>query len=72
MDFSSELLYLNEMGSMMDDRTLIAIVKRMDEMEERLMAKIEKLQNFKMMVVGGSMVLSFIATIALELLKNIF
>jgi len=54
----------------MEDKTLLTIIRRMDEMERRLLTRIESLDAFRLKVIGGAMAVSGIISLAFELLKH--
>lgn len=54
----------------MDEPTLLMIIRRMDEMERRIMAKIDVIDGFRLKVIGGAMVISFVVTTAFQLWRK--
>lgn len=54
----------------MDEKTLLAIVRRMDDMERRLMGRIDSLDAFRYKVVGGAVFVSGLISVLLEVFKH--
>ena len=46
----------------MTEKSLLALIRRMDEMEQRLSAKIDVLWNFRLKILGGAMVIGFVGS----------
>lgn len=57
-------------GVLMDEKTLLALIRRMDDMERRIMARIDVLWDFRLKVLGGALVLSAIVSFVFESLKH--
>lgn len=46
----------------MDEKTLLSIIRRMDVMERRIMARIDSLEGFKNRIIGAAFFASALAT----------
>jgi hypothetical protein len=53
----------------MDENTRF-LIKRMDMMEARIMSKIDALDQFRAKIIGGSLAISFIVSVAFELIMR--
>lgn len=54
----------------MDDKTLLAIIRRIDDAERRLIARIDRLEEFKAKVIGGALVISAFVSLTFQILKK--
>lgn len=52
----------------MDEKTLLAIIRRIDDAERRIMSRIMRLESFKSKVVGGAFVISGLISVCVEYL----